>query len=65
MPTPPPPDRRCPTCKSPDYLFRARRNVASADGSPEVETKYRCKACQKTWAERVPAPPPPAVTDAA
>lgn len=65
MPLPALPARRCPACDRPDDLFRARRSVAAADGTPEVETKYRCKGCAKTWADRVPAPPAPGTPDPA
>ena len=54
------PDRRCPKCESPKYLFRARKTVESPDGTQEVETKYKCVACNAVWKERVPAPAKPA-----
>ena len=47
--------RACPSCKSGNYQFRHRKNIAAEDDQPEaVETKYRCKDCQKEWKERVP-----------
>ena len=50
-------NRVCPACASRDYMFRARRNIpASAEKGPEVETKYRCRACEHEWKERLPAP---------
>lgn len=49
------PDRKCPKCDSPNYLFRARKTVTGPNGA-EVETKYRCQAYGAVWAARVPAP---------
>ena len=63
------PDRRCPKCDSPKYLFRARKTIDTRDGGSEVETKYRCQACQSVWKERVPVSAPsksmPGESDAA
>jgi len=47
------PNRRCPKCDSPKYLFRARKNVDAPDGRRLVETKYRCQACEHVWKEQV------------
>ena len=46
--------RACPACKSGNYQFRHRKNVAAEANQPKmVETKYRCKDCQHEWKERV------------
>ncbi|MBN9517932.1 hypothetical protein J0H58_05330 [bacterium] len=37
-------------------MFQARKTVEEAVGR-FVETKYRCRACQYQWWDRVPAPP--------
>jgi hypothetical protein len=50
------PGRCCPACGSREYVFRARKGVAVAEGQPAaVEIKYRSKACGKVWRVRVPA----------
>jgi transposase-like protein len=47
--------RTCPKCDSRDYTFRSRKQIeATPEQGPEVETKYRCKGCNKDWMERVP-----------
>jgi DNA-directed RNA polymerase subunit M/transcription elongation factor TFIIS len=46
--------RSCPACGSTDCLFRGRKKVALEPGVA-VETKYRCKACNHEWKERLPA----------
>jgi DNA-directed RNA polymerase subunit M/transcription elongation factor TFIIS len=62
-----PPGRSCPACGNKDYSFRSRRQIeadpATGEG-PQIETKYRCKACNEEWKEKVrgllqKAPPPP------
>jgi hypothetical protein len=62
-----PSGRSCPACGSSDYAFRSRRQIeadpATGEG-PQLETKYRCKACSEEWKEKVPgvlqkAPPAP------
>ena len=47
--------RSCPACKSEKYLFRGRKPIPAQNGQPEaMDTKYRCKACEHIWTERVP-----------
>jgi DNA-directed RNA polymerase subunit M/transcription elongation factor TFIIS len=46
--------RTCPKCGSGDYQLRSRRKVAGENGQ-EMETKYRCKACQHEWKVRAAA----------
>lgn len=58
------PDRCCPKCQSQGYMFRARRNVEEPEGK-FVETKYRCRACNHDWWERISAPPSPKTSEAA
>lgn len=46
--------RTCPQCGSSDYQFRSRKRVAVTETELSAwETKYRCKACQHVWRERV------------
>ena len=47
--------RTCPACGSGDYQFRSRRQIEAAPekGEPaQLETKYRCKACNEEWKVR-------------
>ena len=47
--------RSCPTCGSEKYLFRGRKTIPAENGQEvAVETRYRCKACEHAWKERVP-----------
>lgn len=47
--------RACPECGSANYTFRSRKQVeATAGKGPELETKYRCKDCEREWKERTP-----------
>lgn len=53
--SPTPTTRTCPKCNGDQYAFRGRKTVAAADGrGSEVETSYRCKACDHTWKVRTP-----------
>jgi hypothetical protein len=59
--------RSCPACGSKVYAFRSRRQIEAdptTGEGPQLETKYRCKACNEEWKEKVPgvlrkAPPHP------
>ena len=48
--------RKCLACGSGDYAFRSRKKIepAACKGAA-IETKYRCKACEHEWKERVAA----------
>jgi DNA-directed RNA polymerase subunit M/transcription elongation factor TFIIS len=49
------PKRKCPECGSENYLFRGRKKIPAEAGQGEaMDTKYRCKACEHVWTERVP-----------
>jgi hypothetical protein len=50
-----PAGRACPACWSSDYQFRSRKKIASEPGKEEVETKGRCKRCEKEWKVRTAA----------
>jgi hypothetical protein len=46
--------RACPKCGTADYTFRRRKTIPAKESEPEaVETKYRCRACQREWRIRV------------
>jgi hypothetical protein len=48
--------RTFPKCGGSAYQFRGRKRIeAEGDTPAAVETKYRCKACQHEWRERMPA----------
>jgi hypothetical protein len=50
-----PPKRACPKCGSINYAFRSRKQIeATAESGPELETKFRCKDCEREWKERTP-----------
>ena len=59
-----PPMRTCPACGSGEYAFRSRKQIeATAEQEAMLETKYRCRACENEWKEKVPGvlkkrPPP-------
>jgi YgiT-type zinc finger domain-containing protein len=46
-------NRRCPECGSKEYQFRSRKKMVDEAGKKVVETKYRCKECEKEWWEKV------------
>jgi transposase-like protein len=49
-----PPGRSCSVCGSRDYAFRSRKQIeATAEQEAMLETKYRCKDCQKEWKEKM------------
>ena len=49
-------NRTCPACGSGEYAFRSRKKIEPKNGQEAaVETKYRCKACQHEWKEKVAA----------
>lgn len=49
-------NRTCPACGSGEYAFRSRKKIEPKDGQEAaVETKYRCKACEHEWKEKVAA----------
>jgi hypothetical protein len=62
-----PPGRTWSACRSGDSAFRSRRQIEAdpeKGGPAQLETKYRCKACNEEWKEKAPgalqkAPPPP------
>jgi len=47
--------RTCPKCGSDNYAFRSRKQIEASEGQEAMlETKYRCKKCEKEWKEKVP-----------
>lgn len=51
----PTPTRICPKCGSGNYAFRFRKKITpepGQDGPEEMETKYKCKACEHEWKVR-------------
>ena len=58
------PARSCPECGSTNYVFRSRKQIeATAEQGPMLETRYRCRGCEKEWKEKAPGvlrrPPSP------
>ena len=46
--------RACPKCGSGEYTFRNRKQIeATADSPAQLETKFRCRACEYEFKERV------------
>jgi hypothetical protein len=49
------PARACPKCGSTSYTFRSRKQIeATPEQEAMLETKYRCRACEHEWKEKVP-----------
>lgn len=48
------PAQCCPECGSREYLFRGRKKIEAKEGQlAAVETKYKCRACEQEWKERL------------
>jgi DNA-directed RNA polymerase subunit M/transcription elongation factor TFIIS len=47
--------RACPKCGSAKYTFRSRKQIEATPKQEALpETKYRCRACEHEWKEKVP-----------